>query len=74
MMKRASLRKYVVKEVQEAPRLSHLSHLFPECIYTLIRQEDGRSLRVLLQKSTGWKAGDTLELNEFSIKAACLPG
>ena len=74
MMKRASLRKYVVKEVQEAPRLSHLSHLFPECIYTLIRQEDGRSLRVLFRKSLGWRAGDTLELDEASVHAACLPG
>jgi hypothetical protein len=73
-MKRLPLRKYLVKEVQEAPRLSHLSHLFPECIYTLIRQDDGRSLRVLLRKSIGWKAGDTLELDDVSIKAACLSG
>jgi hypothetical protein len=63
-----------VKEVQEAPRLSHLSHIFPECIYTLVRQDDGKTLRVLLLKSLGWKTGDTLELDETSVKAACLPG
>ncbi|HVE43029.1 MAG TPA: hypothetical protein VNM14_24350 [Planctomycetota bacterium] len=74
MLKRRTRRKYVVKEVQEAPRLSHLSQMFPECIYTLIRQEDGKSLRLLLRRSTGWKAGDTLELDEYSVKAACLPG
>jgi hypothetical protein len=73
MMKRI-LRKYVVQQVQDAPRLSHLSHLFPECVYTLVRQEDGKSLRVLFRKSLGWKAGDTLELDEFSVKSACLPG
>jgi hypothetical protein len=73
MMKR-NRRKYLVKEVQEAPRLSHVSLMFPECIYTLIRQEDGRSLRVLFRKSLGWRAGDTLELDEASVHAACLPG
>jgi len=72
MMNR-TLRKYFVKDVQEAPRLSHLSHIFPECIYTLIRQEDGKLLRVLLLKSIGWKPGDTLELDDMSVKAACLP-
>jgi hypothetical protein len=74
MLNRQVRRKYLVREVQEAPRLSHLSHVFPECVYTLIRQEDGKSLRVLLRKSLGWKAGDTLELDEGAVKAACLPG
>ena len=74
MMRQLMLRKYRVKEVQEAPRLSHLSYLFPECIYTLIREEDGKSLRVLLRKSAGWKTGDTLELDDVTLKAACLPG
>ncbi len=74
MGKRPIRRKYLVKDVQEAPRLSHLSQLFPECIYTLIREEDGRSLRVLLRRSTGWKAGDTLELDDSSVQAACLRG
>jgi hypothetical protein len=73
-MKQFNRRKYTVKEVQEAPRLSHLSHIFPECIYTLVRQDDGKTLRVLLLKSLGWKTGDTLELDETSVKAACLPG
>lgn len=72
MMKRLKLGKYLVEEVQEAPRFSHLNHLFPECIYTLIRQEDGRAFRVRFVKSAGWKAGDRLELDEGVVKAACL--
>jgi hypothetical protein len=72
MMKRLKLGKYLVKEVQDAPRFSHLNHLFPECIYTLIRQEDGRTFRIRFVKSAGWQSGDRLELDEGAVKAACL--
>ena len=71
-MKRLKLSKYVVKEVQEAPRFSHLNHLFPECIYTLVRQEDGKVFQIQFLKSARWRTGETIELDEGAVKAACL--
>jgi hypothetical protein len=61
-------RKYLVTEVQEAPRYSHRSYLFPECLYTLKRMEDGAIFRVTLSKSLRWTAGDVVELADLELK------
>jgi hypothetical protein len=61
-------RKYLLTERQEAPRRSHRSFLFPECLYTLRRQDDGSIFHVTLSKSLRWEPGDILELEDFLIE------
>jgi hypothetical protein len=60
--------KYEVKEFQEASRQSHRGFLFPECLYTLKRQEDGCIFRVTLSKSLRWEPGDIVELEDLLIE------
>lgn len=61
-------RKYRVKNGQDLPRLSHRSWIFPECLYTLERQEDGKVFRVTLEKSLGWRSGDLVEVEDWIIE------
>jgi hypothetical protein len=64
--------KYVVTECQEAPRLSHRSFLFPECVYTLKRAPDGSLVRVTLSKSLRWKPGDVVEVADLVVDEATI--
>lgn len=66
-------RKYLVKSVREAPRVSHLSRLFPECVYTLLPQGRAREIELVLRKSLGWKAGDVVELDDVFVRSAAFP-
>ncbi|HLY76212.1 MAG TPA: hypothetical protein VKU80_19080 [Planctomycetota bacterium] len=61
-------RKYLVADRQEVPRQSHRSFLFPECLYTLKRQDDGCMFRVTLSKSLNWEPGDIIELEDFQVE------
>jgi hypothetical protein len=63
-------RKYQVTEKQDAPRQSHRSFLFPECLYTLKRLEDGCIFRVTLSKSLRWEPGDIVEWEESIGRSA----
>ncbi|MBI3858226.1 MAG: hypothetical protein HY293_21295 [Planctomycetes bacterium] len=63
-------RKYLVKAVKEIPRLSHGSHVFPDCDYMLMRQEDGTCVQVRLRKAFGWCPGDVVELDDLAIESA----
>ena len=60
-------RKYLVTEVQEAPRQSHGSFLFPECLYTLKRMDDGGIFRVTLSKFLRWEPGNVVELEDLLV-------
>ena len=72
-MRASPSHRYRVQEIRDLPRTSHLSHLFPECVYTLVRLEGGRATQVKLRKSTGWKVGDTIEMDDLSLRVAALP-
>ena len=61
-------RKYLVTEVQEAPRYSHGSYLFPECICTLKRVDDGAIFRVTLSKSLRLTPGEVIELEDLVLE------
>lgn len=60
--------KYQVTERQDAPRQSHRNFLFPECLYTLKRLEDGCIFRVTLSRSLGWQPGDIIELEDLLVE------
>jgi hypothetical protein len=63
-------RQYLVTERQEAPRQSHRSFLFPECLFTLKRQDDGCVFRVTLSKNLRWEPGDIIELKDHQLETA----
>ena len=63
-------RKYLVTSVREAPRGSHLSHLFPQCVYTLRPQGQTREIRLVLRKALGWMPGDVVELDDVLVKSS----
>lgn len=69
-MFRSSRKQYLVQEIHEAPRASHRSFLFPRRIYTLLRQEDGKSLQLLLPTSLGWLIGQIVELSDATVETA----
>jgi hypothetical protein len=62
-------RKYIVLERQELPRLSHRSFLFPECRYTLKRQDDGVVYHATLSSTLRWQPGDVVELEDLLVQA-----
>ena len=67
-------RKYLVKSVQDAPRASHLSRLFPESVYTLLPQGGTREIQLLLRKALGWLPGDVVELDDVLVRSAVRRG
>ena len=64
--------KYLVTECQDAPRHSHGSFLFPQCVYTLKRMTDGALFRATLSRSLQWKPGDVVELADLVIDEATM--
>jgi hypothetical protein len=60
-------RKYEVTGREEAPRQSHRSFLFPECLYTLKRLDDGCIFRVTMSKALKWERGDIIELEDLLV-------
>jgi hypothetical protein len=62
-------RRYLVTERQDAPRQSHRNFLFPECLYTIKRLEDGAIFRVTLSKSLRWVPGDIVEMEDLLLEA-----
>lgn len=65
-----TFRKYLVRDVQDEVRSSHLSYLFPRCVYALQREEDGTAVRLSLPKSLGWRVGQIVELSDATIETA----
>lgn len=61
-------RKYRVVERTDAPKTSHRSFMFPECVYTLLRLDDGRTIRIQLSRSLGWSPGEVVELEDLIVE------
>lgn len=63
---------YQVKGIQDLPSTSHLSRVFPECLFTLLRLDTGQSLQVVFRRALGWKVGDTIDLDDLAVQAAAV--
>jgi len=63
-------RKYRVTERLPVRLLSPTSGLYPECLYTLEREKDGKILRVTMSKFLGWKPGDIVEVEDLYVENA----
>lgn len=61
-------RKYRVAAREDVRGRSHASWLFPECLYTLERQEDGKIFKVTLSKALGWKPGDVVDVEDLLVE------
>jgi len=64
--------RYEVIEKQDAPRQSHRSFMFPECLYLLKRLTDGAIFRVTLSKSLRWNPGEVVELADLVVDEATM--
>ena len=62
-------RTYLVLDRQDLPKGSHGSYLFPECVYTLKREDDGRTFQVTLSKAMHWERGASVELEDLLVEA-----
>jgi hypothetical protein len=60
-------RKYQVQAVEPRARISHDDFMRPRNTVTLLRVEDGESVKVLLPTRGNWRRGDLIELEDFVV-------